>query len=118
MNIFHTSPHFGTLITPWNMDYGLIKWAIVGTTVCKPHNKHKILSHNRLLFNLINLFHTEMFWEIDLGNSDVWGMQCFCSIVSKMVSKHDRQACSETSLKATLQKHCITNSDQDAREQE
>ena len=24
--------------------------------------------------------------------SDVWGMQCFCSVVSKMVSEHDHQA--------------------------
>ena len=22
-----------------------------------------------------------------VGNSDVWGMQCFCSVVSKMVSE-------------------------------
>ena len=28
-------------------------------------------------------------WDfpVDLGNSDVWGMQCFCSVVSKLVSE-------------------------------
>ena len=29
---------------------------------------------------------------LDLGNSDVWEMQCFCSVVSKMVSEHDHLA--------------------------
>ena len=28
-------------------------------------------------------------YQIVVGNSDVWGMQCFCSVVSEMVSEHD-----------------------------
>ena len=39
-------------------------------------------------------------FQLDLGNSDVWAMQCFCSVVSKMVSEHDRRACPETSLES------------------
>ena len=39
---------------------------------------------------------TTMQSEIDLGNSDVWGMQCFCSVVSKMVSEHDHWASPKT----------------------
>ena len=38
--------------------------------------------------------------SVVVGNSDVWGMQCFCSVVSKMVSEPDRWACSETSLES------------------
>ena len=30
--------------------------------------------------------------RVDLGNSDIFGMQCFCSVVSKMVSEHDRRS--------------------------
>ena len=33
---------------------------------------------------------------VDLGNSDVWGMQCFCNVVSKLVSEHAQQHCKNT----------------------
>ena len=38
-------------------------------------------------------------------NSDVRGGGVFCSVVSKMVSEHDRQAGSETSIESNT--HCI-----------
>ena len=42
--------------------------------------------------------------ELVDGSSDVWGMQCFCCVVSQMVSEHDLWECSETSLESNTAK--------------
>ena len=39
---------------------------------------------------------------LDLGNSDVWAMQCFAVLLSKLVSEHAKWSCSETILETTL----------------
>ena len=52
------------------------------------------------LFFLLSGRSVLVLFELDLRNSNVWWMQCFCSVVSKMVSEHDRRVCSETSLES------------------
>ena len=42
-----------------------------------------------------------------VGNSDVWGMQCFCSVVFKWFLRMTVGHAQKQVQKATLQKHCI-----------
>ena len=55
------------------------------------------MGHLRAIFGVTKSIEGCPLWSGDseccLSNSDIWGMQCFCSVVSKMVSEH-AQPCS------------------------